>query len=234
MKKFLAAVILLLMAGCAFAGEIYPNWGMCTGSGVRLRESPSTKAEILGKLDENYSVILLGKRKVKGTTWYRIDNPFDEGDAWVSGKFIEVNMMTLEGVTAWEVSFQNFLDYGMTPEKSRAILGRPSETQRKTIFALWHARNANQEVRSYPVFTVEFVDNYLMSVDVNRRGHAFGKIQVGDSRQKLIDSWGKPEIDELHSLTYLLTETESFTFWHDEDDIITRMKWDLWDERVSQ
>ena len=88
MRKILVSVLIVIaLAGNAYASPEYPALGICTGDGVRLREAPGTSSRILGKINSSQQLVLLGELKVKGETWYRADNPFDDGtDIFCSGR----------------------------------------------------------------------------------------------------------------------------------------------------
>ena len=69
-----------MFCGTAYA-EKFPDLGKCIGNGIRLREEPDTKSEIIGKINNGDLFVLLDVKKVNGEKWYLVDHPTQKGSA---------------------------------------------------------------------------------------------------------------------------------------------------------
>ena len=140
----LAVMVLMSFAECVFAGPEYPTLGRCTGDNVRLRESPTTKSRILGEVSEPQELVILGERKVNGQTWYNVDDPFDDREAWISGRYVRKD--NNERTPAYVAAVKIRSAFGQTSRKTRAIFGRPQDIERETFFFDPAQRNYTREI----------------------------------------------------------------------------------------
>ena len=67
------------------------NVGYCTGDYVRVREKPSTDAEIFGRVHKGNKLTVVGNRSVNNQLWYEIENPFGDGTAWISASYVKIS-----------------------------------------------------------------------------------------------------------------------------------------------
>ncbi|MBQ7156112.1 MAG: SH3 domain-containing protein [Synergistaceae bacterium] len=222
----LSALIVTALAGCVYASPEYPALGICTGDGVRLRESPGTSSKILGKVNAYQQLVLLGERRVKSDTWYRADNPFDDGEAWISGRYVEKR----DGDAVFRTALAVRMNFGMTPKKARMIFGRPSETERTKFFFDPAQKNYTREILTYPGFTISFTEGKITRVEVTKKGYAFGEIEIGEAMQIVLDTLGKPASSKNSRFTYEISPVEVLTFEYKSDrdnvDRVTRMCWE--------
>lgn len=225
MRKYIMMIMCMLMAGCAFANENYPALGTCTGDAVRLREAPNTSSKILGKVNDSQPLVLLGERRVKSEIWYHIDNPLDDGEAWISGRYVEKNE---EFSPAFRTGVTIRLNFGTTPKKMRMIFGRPSDSEKGTFFFDPAQKNYTREILTYPGFTASFTEGRLTRVEVSKKGYSFGEIEVGTEIQTLLDTLGKPSVNKDNRYIYELSPIEELTFSGDgrKTDRVIRMVWE--------
>ena len=226
MKKTIILFALLLFVVSAFAQEKYPALGVCTGNGVRLREAPGTSSKILGKVDSYQELVLTGERRVKSELWYCADNPFDDGEVWISGRYVDKR----DGDSAFRTALNIRLSFGSTPKKTRMIFGRPSNSEREKFFFDPAQKNLTREVLTYPAFTVSFTEGNITRVEVTKKGYSFGEIQVGEAMQIVLDTLGKPASSKSNLFYYEISPVESLTFVYESDrehvDRVTRMCWE--------
>lgn len=226
MKKTIILFVVFLFCAQTQAQENYPALGLCTGNAVRLREAPGTSSKILGKVDSYQELVLTGERRVKGELWYCADNPFDDGSAWISGRYIDKS----NGDPAFRTALNVRLSFGSTPKKTRMIFGRPSNSEREKFFFDPAQKNFTREVLTYPAFTVSFTEGSITRVEVTKKGYPFGEIQVGEAMQIVLDTLGKPASSKSNLYYYEISPVESLTFIYESDrnhvDRVTRMCWE--------
>lgn len=212
-RAILAIVLCLLMASCAFSADkrrflVYPTMGECTGEGVRIRKSPSTNAKILDALNEYDKVIVLAAKKVKNELWYEIDNPKEEGSAYVFGKYILPAYREEYQRNAFAKMLMDIrLTFGSTEEKNLALLGKPKKTKRGTIEPVKYVtRNFGDFSVVYVKFDGEDEDeeypSSLKSIQVRDGDKSFGNIKIGDSVSKVRRELGAPENESKSMLEY--------------------------------
>lgn len=229
--KVIAVVIMLALAGLgksAIASPEYPVLGYCTGSNVRLRESPSTKSKILGEVSDPQELVILGERKVNGQVWYNVDDPFDDREAWISGRYVDRNDTgrTPAYVTAVKVRSV----FGQTSRRTRAIFGRPSEIERTKFYFDPARKEYTREILTYPAFTASFTEGSLTRVEVRKKGYAFGEIEVGETMQIVLDTLGRPASDKRNEFVYEISPVEVLTFKSADDrEGVERVKTMLWE-----
>ena len=173
MRKILALLCVVLFCGSAYAAK-YPEMGICTGEKVRLIESPSSKGKIIGlvKPDRNRFVVL-GEVHSGGQKWYMIDHPTKRGTAYVAAEYVEI---TPVGNVFAEVR----LTFGVYPEKTRAIFGRP-------------LGNGSQHLGERERYNFWYDENGIWSVSVMHTDEkAIAGIRISDNARKLL-TLGMPE-----------------------------------------
>lgn len=221
MKRIILALMLVVLFVGTSSGREYPAIGMCTANYVRYRDEPGTNSNILGRIHEFQDVIVLGEKRYRGEKWYRIENPSDEGDAWISGQYINIyeNENVPERVYAMKIKImQNF---GTNPDKARVLLGKPERTKKEKFYFEPAGENLTGTTLRYDGCSLYYVEASLHSVEVTNSDYAFGDIHVGDSKQKVLDTMGKPESENEDFLSYRITDLESIDFTFRDDKVIS-------------
>ena len=227
--KILMLVCLLTFCGTAWA-EKFPDLGECTGNNVRLREKPDAKSEITGRVNKGDSFILLDVKKVNNQKWYLIDHPTKTGSAWIFGKYVKKSyrLKDSEHTPAHVIAMQLRLDYGITPEKTRALHGKPLEVLNDVY--------GNFAGLKYKGFTLEYgyadEKNFLTSIsagldddDKDTAEANFGPVKIGDDTKKLREIFGKNIRDEENFWCCDLPSGEVMYFNTDENNKISSMQW---------
>ena len=206
--------VCVLLSSAAFADRLpqfksFPTLGRCNGTSVRLREDPSTESEILGKLNTSDVVVVLDKFVTDGATWYEIDNPFDEGSAFVFGKYLEACYMEdYQEKPLHKLIMNLYLTFGVTPEKALKISGKPKKQERENV----GSDNLERVYLTYKNFTLEYLDNSLTGVDVSGGKKTFGDIKIGDDADKVIEAFGEPTSKEENHYGYQESEMTFISF----------------------
>ena len=227
-RKVIVVMMMLALAGCVYASPEYPVLGWCTGSNVRLRESPSTKSRILGEVSDPQELVLLGERKVNGQVWYHVDDPFDDREAWISGRYVSRNEDSPTPANVAAVKVRSA--FGQTSRKTRAIFGRPKDIERTKFFFDPAQREYTREILTYPAFTASFTEGRLTRVEVRKKGYAFGEIEVGETMQIVLDTLGRPASDKRNEFVYEISPVEVLTFKSADDrEGVERVKTMLWE-----
>ena len=222
----LATVISIVIAGCAYGSIDYPTLGTCTGSNVRLRDNPGTNyTNIIGKANNGDQFIVLGERRVNGDMWYAVDHPIEQGTLWISGRYLDLYDGDNFGSPAFKLSMKIRINFGLRPAKARELLGQPKRSQRERFFFDPAQKMITEETLSYEGLTLRYVDGLLRDVSVTRKGHAFGELKIGESKQLVIDVLGRPAQEDDNTLTYEISPVESLTFRCKDDEIVA-MSWE--------
>ena len=213
-----ASVVLLAalcLAGCAWADPRfvdYPALGFCTGSGVRLRDEPSTgkESKIIGRLDNFDRLVVLGETSVEGQTWYEVEHPKKKGEAWVFGDYVqpqfgEDELDSLRARTLLSLT-QTF---GVTPEKARLLFGKPRKDKSKKLDAgggialtdlAWAGRTAG------------YLNGQLVHAGLMEGKLPFGEARVGGPASDLVESLGNPASRSDENWEYRLDDMTILTF----------------------
>jgi len=210
----------------------FPDLAMCRGNKVRLRENPDTNSKIIGQLNENTTFILLDAKEVNGEKWYLIDHPSKKGSAWIFGKYVEkyYKFKDCDYTPAHEIAMQLRLDYGITPEKTRALLGKPLKTLKDA-----HGNFAGLKYKDYDLYYEHYDDSgyNIKQIQVgygDDEGKAkgnFGPIKIGDDKTKLFKIFGNNIRDEENFVNVDLPSGEVMYFNFDENNKISSMNWML-------
>ncbi|MBQ8691893.1 MAG: SH3 domain-containing protein [Synergistaceae bacterium] len=208
----------------------YPALALCTGNSVRLRDNPGTDSEILARADRGDVLILLKSQNVNGDLWYAADNPVDQGTVWISGQFVDVYSENNNDNLVYKTAISVRTDYGLKPEKARALHGEPNNVASDKFFSDPAGKEMQEDTLEYENLILRYVDNRLRHVEVFGTGLAFGSLLVGQSGDDIITALGEPssKADDNLSFTYKVSSNsnEEFLFELDEDGVITRMTWD--------
>lgn len=179
----------------------YPVPGQCTGDGVRLRAEPAAEAEVVGHVDREDFLYILGERLVDGETWYEVDHPARPEQAWISGRYLETDRagsVSPAHALVWRVE----LDFGATLVKTRALFGEPLRSEIDMV----RVEAASQENPAvtfvYPLHTARYVDGRLSKVHVVAKGTGFGPLHVGDPAEKVTELLGAPDEERDGGLIY--------------------------------
>ena len=227
MRKFaLALVIMLALSGnSATASDvIYPALGICTGNSVRLRESPGTDSEIVGKVNESDRLILLGERKFRGDLWYAVDNPQDEGTAWIIARYVDIASEDGERTPAVDIAISVRMNFGVRPEKAKILLGKPRQNKRGKFFFESANQDLSEETLTYKGCELRYVENNLRHVEVTDSGWRFDEFKIGDPQDKLISDIGDPSDKAGNVWIYQITPIEAIEFTVKDGKII-KMEW---------
>ncbi len=225
MKKIIALLFITLLCGTSWAAR-YPELGACTGSNVSLRQTPGTDGKIIGRIeDPRNQFVILGEEYDDGQNlWYIIDHPTKKGTAYISAKYVNYgwyfgNDKTLPTGDAF---VKVRLTFGIYPEKTRALLGKPSKSESGSL--------------EYPGCKLWYEEDSLQRVEIYRRGYALAGVKVGDSCNKLI-ALGMPEDyrDDHEGWNYIKSETgeEIFFQFTSNDDGEVIIEWMSWERPVA-
>lgn len=200
----ITVLAVVVAVSCARAEEKifveYPTLSECTADNVRIRSKPDNNAEIVGRLNEFDTIIVLRKVNAKGGLWYEVDNPKGEGGAYVFGKYLApAYRQEFQHSKAAKILTDMRLTYGSTFEKMQELSDEPGKLTRRDndgipfVIVDW---------RDYRVFYRESEDGitgYLKSMEVKSGSKTFGNIHIGDSTDKLRRELGDP-VNESGSL----------------------------------
>lgn len=175
MRKILAVVCVMIFCGTAYAAK-YPAMGVCTAERVRLRASTGTKGKFLGFVEPDRNrFVILGEAYADGMQWYKIDHPTKKGTAYVAAQYVEADPVGSEFA---EVR----LTFGIYPEKTIAIFGKPSYSSPEFVsysdsYSFWYDKDDLSQAS--------------IQEDAEK---ALAGIHVGDKAEKLSDSmiWRRP------------------------------------------
>ena len=227
-KVNLFAVVLVLvhvLTLSAYASDvIYPALGICTGNSVRLRESPGTDSEILGKANESDRLIILSERNFRGDLWYAVDNPRDEGTAWTIARYVDIASEDGERTPAVDIAINVRMNFGITPEKAKILLGKPQKDKRGKFFFESANQNVSEENLTYKGCSLRYVENNLRHAEVTGKGFNFDEFKIGDSQEKLITNIGDPSDKAGNVWIYNITPIEALEFTIKGSKII-KMEW---------
>ena len=223
MKRIIFALMFVALFVGTSSGREYPAIGMCTANYVRYRDEPGTDSNILGRIHEYNDVILLGEKRYNGEKWYRIENPSDEGEAWVSGKYIEIYEFENVPKNVYAMKVKIMQNFGINPVKARVLLGKPQRTKNEKFYFEPAGENLRGETLQYDGCKLYYVEGSISSIEVTNSDYAFGDIHVGDSKQMVLDTMGKPENEDSDVWGYNITELENISFTFRDDEIITMM-----------
>ena len=85
----LALAAVLLMIRVALAEEPVIMWCISSDTYVNVREAPSTKSKVGGRLDFGDAVEVTGsERDGSGTLWYRVSGVTERGHGWVCSYYL--------------------------------------------------------------------------------------------------------------------------------------------------
>ena len=222
----LAAVCSLFLAGTACGSIDYPTLGYCTGKNVRLRDNPGTHyTNVISKANNGDEFIVLGERRVNGDMWYAVDHPSGQGTLWIFGKYLDIYDADKFDSPAFRLAMKIRQDYGLRPAKAREILGQPKRSQRERFFFDPAQKMITEETLSYEGLTLRYIDGSLQDVSVTKKGHAFGRLKIGDTRQMVTAVLGSPAQDEADMLSYEVSPVETFTFRFKDGELVA-MTWE--------
>jgi hypothetical protein len=187
-----------------------------------MREEPDTESEILGRLNVDDRVIVLSQTSVEGQKWYEVDHPTDEGSAWVFGKYIRAAFEEeYQEDPLRQLIVQLNLTFGVSPDKARALFGKPDKVKKEVIGSDRDIVRVNMVWRGH---TAEYLNGSLTGVSVSKGRTHFGNVRIGDKANKLEDYLGKPSDATEDSWTYQPGEMDYVTF-ELEDGKIIRMSY---------
>ncbi len=168
---------------------------------------------------------MLDAKKINGKKWYLIDHPTKKGSAWIFGKYVkkfhEVHYSKLTPTHI--LAMQLRVDYGMMPEKTRLLHGKPREILRD-------GEEKFMELK-YDHFSLYYSDegnNYIwdISIGIDYPEGNFGPIKIGDDVKKLREFFGEDIEEEYKNFWSGMAPTgETIDFCIDENNKIKSMRW---------
>ena len=204
----------------------FPDLGRCTADKVRLRENPNAKSKIIGQVNKNDSFVLLDANEINGEKWYLIDNPTKKGKAWIFGKYVGkyYELKDSEHTPAHVIGMQIILDYGVTPEKTRALHGKPLEILRDIYGNFTGLRYDGFEVSYHE--EAPTISNVAVGMEDNegKAKRNFGPIKIGDDTKKLREIFGKDIRDE-ETFWTIDAPSGEVIYFNIDDNTISSMQW---------
>ena len=204
--------------------EGYPMLGVCNASNVRLREGPDTKSEIIGSVNDGDSFVLLGVHYVPQSAWYYIDHPQKKGTAYIYAPYVDEIHPDDLGTAGYKLRMDLMVYYGITPEKAKALFGKPLNEERESNYYEGAGREMEDVTLQYPGFNLHYLDGHINHIDVTSYGHSFGDISIGTSRADLVRILGNPTGEGDEGVTYEISEGESFQF-EIQNGKVSAMEW---------
>ena len=213
---FVVVLMVLLLAGATCGEGAYPTILRCTGKSVRLRAEPDTTSDILDKADVGDRFIAVGETSVDGAVWYEVELSAAKGTAWIFGKYaeeyLEESERTPSVFAAVSTAIRISRSFGYTPERARALFGKPQKETKKKVYIEMAGEKLWDETLIYPTHEAHYLGGYLMSVRVREGTMPFGEIRLGDPAGKLAEVLGNPSSKTDESWFYELSEREDLTF----------------------
>ena len=212
----LMVLMVLVLAGAACGAGAYPTILRCTGTGVRLRAEPDTTSDILDKADVGDRFIAVGETSVDGSVWYEVELSAAKGTAWIFGKYAEEYLDESERTpsvyAAVSTAVRICRSFGYTPERARAIFGKPQKETKKKVYIEMAGEKLWDETLIYPTHEAHYLGGYLTSVTVREGTMPFGEIRIGDPAEKLAEVLGNPGDKTDERWSYDLPTLEYLTF----------------------
>ena len=212
----LMVLMVLVLAGAACGAGAYPTILRCTGTGVRLRAEPDTTSDILDKADVGDRFIAVGETSVDGSVWYEVELSAAKGTAWIFGKYaeeyLEESERTPSVYAAVSTAVRICRSFGYTPERARAIFGKPQKETKKKVYIEMAGEKLWDETLIYPTHEAHYLGGYLTSVTVREGTMPFGEIRIGDPAEKLAEVLGNPGDKTDERWSYDLPTLEYLTF----------------------
>ena len=209
-------LMVLVLAGAACGAGAYPTILRCTGTGVRLRAEPDTTSDILDKADVGDRFIAVGETSVDGSVWYEVELSAAKGTAWIFGKYAEEYLEESERTpsiyAAVSTAVRICRSFGYTPERARAIFGKPQKETKKKVYIEMAGEKLWDETLIYPTHEAHYLGGYLTSVTVREGTMPFGEIRIGDPAEKLAEVLGNPGDKTDERWSYDLPTLEYLTF----------------------
>ena len=209
-------LMVLVLAGAACGAGAYPTILRCTGTGVRLRAEPDTTSDILDKADVGDRFIAVGETSVDGSVWYEVELSAAKGTAWIFGKYaeeyLEESERTPSVYAAVSTAVRICRSFGYTPERVRAIFGKPQKETKKKVYIEMAGEKLWDETLIYPTHEAHYLGGYLTSVTVREGTMPFGEIRIGDPAEKLAEVLGNPGDKTDERWSYDLPTLEYLTF----------------------
>lgn len=226
LAALLACLAVALLAAPA-AAEDYPTLGWCTGNAVRLRDEPSTgkDSKIIGKVNDVDLLIVLGETSVDGDTWYEVERPKQKGTAWIFGKYVATDEGDAVGTPAYNMAVRIRMTFGQTPEKAKALLGKPRKETKGKFWFEPGAQNLTRAILEYPDFKLEYVQDQLRHVNVSGGMTPFGDIRIGDRMERVRDVLGPPSEEGNEGWSYEVSPVERILF-EERGGKVHMMTWD--------
>ncbi|MFC2594433.1 MAG: hypothetical protein ACFNW0_05110, partial [Fretibacterium sp.] len=102
--------------------------------------------------------------------------------------------------------------FGYTPERARAIFGKPQKETKKKVYIEMAGEKLWDETLIYPTHEAHYLGGYLTSVTVREGTMPFGEIRIGDPAEKLAEVLGNPGDKTDERWSYDLPTLEYLTF----------------------
>ena len=213
---FFVVLMVFVLAGTACGAGAYPTILRCTGMSVRLRAEPDTTSDILDKADVGDRFIAVGETSVDGSVWYEVELSAAKGTAWIFGKYAEEYLEESERTPSVYAVVSTAVhicrSFGYTPERARAIFGKPQKETKKKVYVEMAGEKLWDETLVYSTHEAHYLGGYLTSVRVREGTMPFGDIRIGDLAKKLVEVLGNPGDKTDERWSYDLPTLEYLTF----------------------
>lgn len=218
----LAAACVVLAAGAVVAEGAVMRVARVEGSGVNLREGPSTSGKKLGSLSNGDLLLVLEERKGDKHPWYWV---MAEGavEGWVYGQFVKIRpgndmMLTFER-EAYE-QFESFLltAYDQMPDTIKGAerrFGKPASTKHDSVPSYHDPDIAvNYYILKYSAFELVYYEvesrNGLLGVEILEPGFTLGEgVRLSADISEIVEEVGVPLFCEDSTLTWTDESTYS-------------------------
>ena len=213
---FFVVLMVLVFAGTACAAGTYPTILRCTGSSVRLRAGPDRTSDILDKADVGDRFIAVGETSVDGSVWYEVELSAAKGTAWIFGEYAEEYLEESERTPTVYAAVSTVIricrSFGYTPERARALFGKPQKETKKKVYIEMAGEKLWDETLVYSTHEAHYLGGYLTDVEVREGTMPFGEIRIGDPAKKLAEALGNPGDKTNERWSYELPTLEYLTF----------------------
>lgn len=213
---FVVVLMVWVLAGATCGEGAYPTILRCTGSSVRVRAEPDRTSDILDKADVGDRFIALGETSVDGSVWYEVELSAAKGTGWLFGEYaeeyLEESERTPSVYAAVSTAIRISRSFGYTPERARALFGKPQKETKKKVYIEMAGEKLWDETLIYPTHEAHYLGGYLTSVRVREGTMPFGEIRIGDPAKKLVEVLGNPGDKTDANWSYELPTLEFLTF----------------------
>lgn len=96
MKRIVVNVIVCVILVSLFTFLIFSDsdaesvtmYGICETGSINVRVKPNVHSDVCGHIEFGWAVDISDSRKVRKTTWYKIDGFGEYGVGWINGRYL--------------------------------------------------------------------------------------------------------------------------------------------------